>query len=184
MKQQLRIYTQISATFLLAGILLLFSGCILEVLQPTLVDAGKPFEVLIRIDPQATGTYTLYLGIRLPSDWQVLDTPRYTEGLTGAFTYDPTAIPSLETQFGVLTDTIWWAGFGPSIPVTNGLTVTIQARVQSSITARGVYTLFYADGIYTDTLVWRDSDYLHEHPITVTVLSEFLYLPLAIQGTQ
>ncbi len=179
MKLHSRTIIQVIVTLLLAVTMMLLSGCILEIIQPDTVKAGQPFEALVKIDPEITGTYPIYIGIQLPSDWQVIGSPIYTDGLIGSFTYSPTAIASLDAQFGTLTGTTWWAGAGPSIPVTGGLTVTIQANLQSSIVASGVYTLYYVDGIYTDTLTWR---VVNNRPITVTAITYLTYIPLVLKN--
>ena len=181
MKVYSRTIGQIIVTLFMAVAMMILNGCILEVIQPDTVEAGQPFEVLIKIDPEITGTYPIYIGILSPSDWQVIGSPIYTDGLTGTFTYSPTTIASLESEFGTLTGTTWWVGVGPSIPVTGGLTVTIQANLQSSIVASGVYSLAYVDGIYTDTLTWHQFPTVY--PITVTASSTALsgtlqYLPI------
>jgi hypothetical protein len=139
------------------------------VIHPDTVDAGQPFDVLIVTRPGFTGTRPIYLGMQLPSDWQVLGSPHYTAGLSGTFTYSPTAITSLETEFGSLTGTTWWAGAGPSLAITGGLTLSIQANLQSSLASSGVYTPHYIYGVYSDTLNWVNTPI--SSPITVTAFS-------------
>lgn len=180
-----RIITQISVVLFLAGAMVTLSSCILEIIQPDTVEAGQPFETLLKIDPNITGTYPIYIGIQLPVDWQLIDSPIYTDGLTGSFTYSPTAIASLDAQFGTLTGTTWWAGVGPSVPLTgtvaSGQLVYVQAKLRSSIVASGVYTLSYVDAIYTDTLTWNEETLWHL-PITITAFSGTLqYLPIVMK---
>ncbi|MBN2002808.1 MAG: hypothetical protein JXA21_05580 [Anaerolineae bacterium] len=183
MKLHCHSVTRIMIALLLAGALLILSGCILDVIQPETADAGQPFQALVKIDPEVTGTYPIYMGVRMPSDWQMVGAPVYTDGLTGTLTYSPTAVALLEEEYGIVTGTTWWAGAGPSIPVTKGVTVTIQAEIESSIHASGVYTLVYADGVHTgSTIIWHDSDYLSWRPITITAYSgTFQYLPVIIR---
>ncbi len=134
----------------------MLSSCIFQVTQPESALSGQSFTADIDVYSEITDTYQLYLGIRLPVDWQIVKSPVYTEELTGDFIYSPTIVSSLDSTFGTIPNTVWWGGVGPKTLLTGGTKYKIVTTLQSNISASGVYTLAYVDGIYTDTLQWRE----------------------------
>jgi hypothetical protein len=155
-KQQRRVI-QIISVFLLAGGMLVLAGCIVDVIQPDSAMAGETFEAEALIgpsdDPWGT-THPLYLGIRLPRGWNVVGNPTYSGGPTGTVVYSPAIVSELETQFGVISDTIWWGGAGPREHWSAQVTVTAIIKIRTSVMASGAYTLSYVGGTDTEPPTW------------------------------
>jgi hypothetical protein len=150
-KQQWRTI-QIISVFLLAGVLVVLSGCIVAVIQPDSAVAGQTIVAKVLMEPDQDvppdTTYPLCLGVRLPYGWHVIGNPTYSGGPTGTLTYDPYVTSDLDTQLGVISNTLWWGGSGPEEYWTPEVTVTAIITIQTSITASGTYTLDYVAGSY------------------------------------
>jgi hypothetical protein len=142
----------IISVFLLAGVLVVLSGCIVAVIQPDSAVAGQTIVAKVLMEPDQDvppdTTYPLCLGVRLPYGWHVIGNPTYSGGPTGTLTYDPYVTSDLDTQLGVISNTLWWGGSGPEEYWTPEVTVTAIITIQTSITASGTYTLDYVAGSY------------------------------------
>lgn len=173
MNRSARSIIQVVYVLSLTSIMLMLTGCILEVIQPESVSPGETFGAEIKIMSSITGTHALYLGIRLPTDWEIVADPVYADGST--FTYSPTVVSSLMTHFEPIPNTTWWGWVGPDVEIVTGNETYIPwVLIRPTLVASGVYTLNYVDGIYTDTLTWSEVSL-----ITMTVTADkVVYLPI------
>ncbi len=174
---------QVMVAFILAAVGIGVSGCIIEIIQPATAVGGQPIVTRLIIDPEVTGTYRLYLGVELPNGWEVVGQPAYTDGLSGQFVYSPTAVSTLDSEFGTASGSFWGAWMGPPVALAGGVPVSTVLTLRSSVAATGVYSITYVDGVYTDTLTWSFplSSLITMMAQAVPTGSQVLYLPMVLK---
>jgi hypothetical protein len=178
----------IISVFLLVGVMVVLSGCIVAVIQPDSVVAGQTIVAKVLMEPNPDvlpdTTYPLCLGVRLPYGWHVIGNPTYSGGPTGTLTYEPYATSDLDTQLGIISNTLWWGGSGPGEYWTPEVTVTAIITIQTSITASSTYTLNYVAGYYevADETALSTRQYYWSDVVSksITMFDNIVYLPIIL----